>query len=149
MNCYFSSLLGFALLGGSIATLSVTEQQHNLLRNVFSDELDKKYEKIIIERRNHFIIGLILGLIISFVVVKYVNIVNNFHRITFFLAITLGTSVVFYMIMPKSDYMLNYLKTPEENKKWLEVYITMKVRYFGGFILGILASIPFAYVLCK
>lgn len=38
--------------------------------------------------------------------------------------------------MPKSDYMLNYLKTPEENKKWLDVYKTMKFRYFYGFIIG-------------
>ena len=149
MNCYFSALLGFALLGGSIATLSVTEEQHDLLRNVFSNELDQKYEKIIKERRNHYILGLVIGLLCSFIAVKFVNITNNFHRVSFFLAFTLGTSVVIYMILPKSDYMLNHLKTPEENKKWLQVYNTMKFRYFGGFILGALASIPFSYVLCK
>jgi hypothetical protein len=52
------------------------------------------------------------------------------------------------MSMPKSDYMLNHLKTPEENRKWLQVYNTMKNRYYLGFLLGILAAIPLANVLC-
>jgi hypothetical protein len=52
------------------------------------------------------------------------------------------------MLMPKSDYMLNHLKTSEENKKWLNVYNSMKSRYFIGFVLGILATIPLARTLC-
>lgn len=148
MDCYMSGLVGLAFLGGSIATLSVSEEQHDVLRNVFSDKLDKIYEDIIIERRNHYIMGLVLGLIISFLVSFKVNTVNYFSRLTLFFAITLGTAVIFYMLMPKSDYMLNHLKTEEENKKWLEVYKTMKARYFTGLVLGIVASIPLANSFC-
>jgi hypothetical protein len=148
MNCYVSGILGLALLGGSISTLSITEEQHNFLRNVFSDELDKIYEKIITERRNHYILGLIIGIILSFIVLYNVRISNYFTRITLFFTITLGTAVVFYTIMPKSDYMLNHLKTSEENKKWLEVYRFMKTRYIMGLILGALAAIPLSNILC-
>jgi len=44
--------------------------------------------------------------------------------------------------------MLKHLKTPEENKKWLEVYTTMKSRYFLGLVMGALAAIPIAGVFC-
>jgi uncharacterized protein YacL len=142
-------MIGLALLGGSIATLTVSKEQHNLLRNTLSEELDKKYEKIAKQRRNHYILGLLIGLFISYIVIKNTNIKNYFTRITLFFTITLGTAIIFYMIMPKSDYMLNHLKTPEQNKRWLDIYKTMKNRYLLGFILGILAAIPLGNTFCK
>lgn len=148
MNCYIFGLSGLALLGGSMATLTVSKEQHNVLRNVFSNELDKKYENISNERRNHYIIGLVMGIILSLIIVKNVSIVNYFKRVMLFLTITFATAIIFYSIMPKSDYMLNYLKTPEEISKWLDVYKTMKTRYFTGFILGLLAAIPISYISC-
>jgi fructose-specific phosphotransferase system IIC component len=148
MNCYHSGVLGLSLLGGAVATLSVTEEQHNVLRNVLPENLDMIYEQIIIERRNHYIFGLVLGGILAFLVIKNVKTVNRFHRISLFVAITLMTSVVFYLLMPKSDYMLNHMKTQEENKAWLEIYKTMKQRYIIGIILGALAAIPLANSFC-
>ncbi len=148
MNCYLSSILGLGLLGGSIATMTVTKEQHKTLKDVFSDDLDKKYDEIITERRNHYLIGLILGAIISIIVIKNIININKYTRITLFLAITLGTAVLLYMVLPKSDYMLNHLKTPEENKKWLEVYKTMKSRYYIGFVLGIIGALLLGSVFC-
>lgn len=148
MDCYLSSFLALGLIGGSISTLSVNKEQHDILRNVFSDRLDLKYEMISLERRNHYLIGLGIGLILSTIIVNSVGIENYYTRVTLFLTITLGSAVLFYMSMPKSDYMLNHLKTPEENRKWLQVYNTMKNRYYLGFLLGILAAIPLANVLC-
>jgi uncharacterized protein YacL len=149
MNCYVSGMLGLAFLGGSIATLTVSKEEHNLLRSTLSEELDKKYQKISNQRRNHYIVGLIIGLLISFIVIKNTNIKNHFTRVTLFFTITLATAIIFYMIMPKSDYMLNHLKTPEQNKRWLDIYKTMKNKYILGFILGILAAIPLANTFCK
>ena len=149
MDCYILGLLSLSLIGGSIATLSVSDEQHNILRNVFSDELDEKYENIITERRNHYILGLLLGMFITSMIIKRLSIPNTFTYISFFFSITLGIAIIFYMIMPKSDYMLNYLKTNEENKKWLEIYKTMKCKYYTGFVLGALASIPISKMLCK
>ncbi len=50
MNCYLSGLLGLAMLGGSVATMTVSEEQHANLREVLSDELDRKYDAIVRER---------------------------------------------------------------------------------------------------
>lgn len=148
MNCYFSGIAGLALLGASISTMSVNKQQQDLLKQEFSDELDRKYEAIIVERRNHYIFGLILGMIISFIVLNRIKSINYYTRITLFLTITLTSAVIFYMLMPKSDYMLNHLRSMEENKKWLQVYKTMQHRYFIGLVLGAFAAIPISTILC-
>jgi len=50
--------------------------------------------------------------------------------------------------MPKSDYMLNHLKTQEQNKAWLEVYKEMQQKYIKGFLLGCLSAIPISLILC-
>lgn len=148
MNCYVSGVLGVAMLGASLSTMSVTEEQHNLLRNTFSEDLDKIYGNIVIERRNHYVLGIVLGLALSYIVLQLVKINNRFHKMSLFVTITLMTAVVFYFLMPKSDYMLNHLKTEEQNKAWLEVYKTMKQRYFLGFLFGAVAAIPLSHALC-
>ena len=148
MNCYLSGILGIAMLGASVSTMTVTEEQHNLLRQTFSDDLDVLYGNIVVERRNHYVMGLVLGLALAYVVLQMVKINNRFHRMSLFVLITLMTGVVFYFLMPKSDYMLNHLKTEEQNKAWLEVYKTMKQRYFLGFLFGALAAIPISNAFC-
>ncbi len=148
MNCFVSAVVGLAMLGGSVSTMTVTEEQHSNLRAVLSDELDKKYDAIARERRNHYVGGLILGIVLSYLVLQLVKINNRFHKMSLFLAITLLTTVMFYSLMPKSDYMLNHLKTEEENKAWLEVYKTMKQRYFVGLVLGAFSAVTLAYALC-
>lgn len=141
-------MFGLALLGGSVSTMTVSEEQHTKLRKLFSDELDKIHENIVIERRNHYIQGILLGCLVAFLILQMTRVTNRFHKMSFFTAITLGTAVMYYSLMPKSDYMLNHLKTEEENKAWLEVYKTMKQRYFVGLVLGALAAIPISYALC-
>lgn len=148
MNCYLSALIGIGLLCATFATMSVSENEHNKLRMIFSDQFDQIYNKIIIERRNQYFQGLLLGLVFSFVLLFFIKITNRFHRITFVLSITILTSVVYYLLMPKSDYMLNHLKSSEENKAWLNMYNSMKYRYLAGFLLGSLASIPISYAMC-
>ena len=148
MNCVTAGIFGLAMLGASASTMMVTEEQHNMLRKTFSDDLDEIYGNIVIERRNHYIQGILLGCLISFFVLQLTRISNRFHKISFFFALTLTVTVVYYFLMPKSDYMLNHLKTEEQNKAWLEVYKTMKQRYFLGFVLGALAAVPIAYAMC-
>lgn len=148
MNCVASGVLGTALLAGSFATLTVTEAQHAKLRAVVSPEVAKTYERIITERRNQYMQGLILGVIIAFAILFMKKPASRFHRATLTLSVTLLVAVVYYTLMPKTDYMLNHLKTTEENRAWLSVYKTMKFRYSVGFLLGAMAAIPLTNMFC-
>jgi hypothetical protein len=149
MNCYTSAVLGLAMLGASFLTLATTDEHKYKIKLAFpTSELDRIYTGIVTERRNIFIQGLILGLFISYFTSNLFEQKNNFHKITFFLTVTFTVSVVYYFLVPKSDYMLNYLKTEEEVKSWLEIYKYMKLKYFLGFLFGFLSAIPIAYSMC-
>lgn len=148
MNCIVSGIVGLGLLGGSVLTMTVSEDEHLRLKATLSDDLDALYTKIAIERRNLYFQGLVLGLVLATAIAWKVKISNKFHKVSFMVAIILMVAFSYYSLMPKSDYMLNHLKTSEQNKAWLEIYKTMKQRYMMGVIGGALAAIPLSYAMC-
>lgn len=153
--CIASTVLGLALLAGSISCMTITDKQRQQLEDVFDDELDKKHEEIVRQRRNLYLQGLGIGMVLASVFL-FVNVykyriqlaTHKFYYISVFFAITLFTALIYYMLMPK-DYMLNYLKTPEQNKAWLKNYKTYQQRYMWGLILGAVAAIPIANAFCS
>ncbi len=148
MNCFVSGLIGTGFIGASILTMSATQEQTDSLRRVLSPQIAAKYDLIVKERTGHYIQGLLIGILIGYFILLKVSSSNRYHRISMFFGITLFVTALYYLLMPKSDYMLNHLKTPEENKAWLSVYKTMKYRYLIGFVLGALAAIPIGNALC-
>lgn len=126
MSCYISGIIGIGLLSATYATISISEQEHKKIRDAYSSDLDRIYDKIVRERRNLYLQGLILGLLLSLLSLKILDIKNIYHKITLCLAITILISVIYYSLMPKSDYMLNHLETKKENQVWLEMYKRMK-----------------------
>jgi uncharacterized membrane protein len=148
MNCTLSALAGVGLLGASALTMSVSKEQTNSLRRVLSGEAAERYEHIVKERTAYYFQGLVLGIVLAFVILYYTKITNKFHKTSLAFGIALFTSALYYMVMPKSDYMLVHLKTKEENEAWLRVYKTMKYRYITGFLLGAAAAVPLSMALC-
>jgi hypothetical protein len=149
MNCNISTLLGLGMLGATFSTLSVSQNQYNKLISLLSPDLVKKYKDITNMRRDHYIQGIILGLILTYFILNKFPITNSFHRMMLSLGITGLTSVLYYCLMPKKDYMLNHLKTPKEIKAWLKIYKKMKRRYLLGLIFGLLSAIPISNSFCK
>ncbi len=148
MNCVTSAVVGAALLGGSFLTLTVTKQQHEVLRQHLSPELAAIYDGVATERRNIYIHGLLLGLLVAVVAATFVRFSGRFHRPAFYFAVTLMVGLFYYLLMPKSTYMLEHLKTKEQNLAWLSIYKTMKFRYTVGLLLGAAAAAAAANSLC-
>jgi hypothetical protein len=150
INCYESALVGIGLLGASFYTSISSKEESEILKKSLSGELATIYDNICKERSLLYIHGLILGFIIVFLInYKYSSEFDNkFHKTTFFILIILITAVIYYTLMPKSDYILNHVTNNQESKAWLNTYLNMKNRYTIGFILGSLASIPLAHSFC-
>ncbi len=150
MNCYESALVGIGLLGASFYTSISSKHESEILKKSLSGELAQTYDKISKERSELYLHGLVIGFIIVFLVnYNYSDQFDNkFHKTTFFILIILITAVIYYTLMPKSDYILNHVTNNQESKAWLNTYLNMKNRYTMGFILGSLASIPLAYSFC-
>ena len=63
-------------------------------------------------------------------------------------AITLATNYFYYILHPKSDYMILHLEEESQRLIWLKVYRNMQVKYHIGLVLGIIASMFLAKSIC-
>lgn len=149
MNCYTSSVIGLGMLCATFLTMSTSKEVNTGLVNTLSPELVDKYADISNERRTLYFQGLIIGIIVVYFLQKKIQFKNTYHHAVFILAVVIPISAFYYYWMPKSDYMVNHLKTVEQNKAWVDMYKSMKMKYTLGFIMGSIAAIPISYSFCK
>ena len=105
---------------------------------------NKIYMEIVKERLNIYLVGLTLGLILGFLYLQY-NTSKVVSRACVFTVLVLFTTNVFYLIVPKSKYMLPILNTEEQRLRWLDVYSEMKYRHILGALLGVISFLVLSY----
>ena len=59
-------------------------------------------------------------------------------------AVTLTVNYFYYMLAPKSDYMVLHLNERKQREEWQKIYRYMQVKYHVGLVLGIVAAMLFA-----
>src|SRR5690606_24623586 len=106
---YILCLVAFILIGASLFTLFKCDNC-----GYYRASLNRKqlliYNDIIYERKNIAIQGLILGLIIAFIFIYFSHkTLNPFACGCSFAAIILFIQYLYYMLYPKSDYMILHL----------------------------------------
>jgi hypothetical protein len=113
-------------------------------KSSLSSDLQKRYEKITKERTNISYQGYILGVIFSLGIIFY-NLkikhskMNTTSLVCTVVATAFITNYFYYMLSPKSVWMLNYMSNQEEVKSWLLMYKEMQYNYHMGLVLGIIA----------
>ena len=88
--------------------------------------------------------GYILGLVLSLFVIFYNYYfkgtkLNNTSLICTVIAVSFITNYFYYMLSPKSDWMLNHMNSQDQVKGWLLMYREMQFNYHAGLALGIIA----------
>jgi len=107
-------------------------------------DLRKRYEKISEERKWISYYGYGLGLVFSLFVIYYSlkikkERLNNTSLVCIVVATSFITNALFYMVYPKSDWMLEHISNKDQVKAWLQMYKSMSFYYHTGLILGIVA----------
>ena len=74
---------------------------------------------------------------------------NAVPKICMVASITFVTNYLFYILYPKTDYMLLHLNDKTQIQGWLNIYKKMQFKFHLGFVLGIIAVIVYAYGFCK
>jgi hypothetical protein len=128
----------------------------NEIKNNFINKLDDNqkniYKNIVEERRNIYFMGYGIGFIISLFLIyfkSYFNIkINKNSVICFILGITFLTTYFFYILYPKSNYMILHLKNENQIKEWLKVYKTMQWNYHFGLVLGLISILFIGKAFC-
>jgi hypothetical protein len=139
MVCYISCSIAIGFIVASLMTMMARNDNFLALRESVDEDDRKKIDKIVKERMLLYVRGSLLGIIIAVVFLFWAK--DSFAKYTTictFIIIMFVVQIGVYTMSPKRDFILNHLKTPEQNKLWLEVYKDMKKRYHLGFIMGLL-----------
>ena len=146
MVCAFSCMISAIFIIGMIYFYNLTDKSDIVkhYKSSLSSDLQKRYEKITKERSNISYQGYILGVIFSLGIIFY-NLkikhskMNTTSLVCTVVATAFITNYFYYMLSPKSVWMLNYMSNQEEVKSWLLMYREMQYNYHIGLVLGIIA----------
>jgi uncharacterized membrane protein YkgB len=123
-------------------------------KDALYDTLDKKdivrYEAIVKERRNIYLQGYGLGILIALVLLSLMDRrkMGKMALVCFAGGITLTVNYLYYMLKPKSDYMVLHLNKEDQRQAWLNINRHMQVKYHLGLVLGILAAMLLVHGTC-
>jgi len=121
-----------------------------MYKSKLSTGLQKRYDAISKERLMISYYGYGIGLGISLFIIYY-NLkiksrhLNNFSLVCIVMATCFVTNYFYYILSPKSDWMLNHMHNSIEVKAWLQMYREMQFNYHMGLVLGIIAVGIFAF----
>jgi len=146
MPCLLSCGISAIFIIGMIY-MNYSIYQSNILVNYqkqLPENLQMKYKNIVNERISIYYFGYILGFILACLIIFYnVQVIKTKYStvslVCSVVAISFLTNYFYYILSPKSDWMLNHVVDPQQTKAWLAMYRGMQVYYHSGLVLGIFA----------
>ena len=149
MPCSISCTLSFIFIVSMIYMnyASTKNQTIQKYEQQLPEELKETYRKIQQERQSIYYYGYALGFILSLIIIIYnyqkspshKTKLSTSHIICIVVATSFITNYFYYMLSPKTTWMLDHIKTPEQTKAWLQMYKSMQKYYHTGLLLGIIA----------
>jgi hypothetical protein len=113
-------------------------------------ELQQTYTTIVNERKGIYYMGYGLGFLLAIAIIFY-NIyvakrkLSTVSLVSIIVSVSFITNYFYYILSPKSSWMLDSIKDPEQTKAWLKMYRGMQTYYHGGLALGVVAMGLFAF----
>jgi hypothetical protein len=141
-SCLISTvfIIGMIYFYGSTGKSEIVKNY----RANMSNENKMIYDKIVEERLKISYQGYALGFIISLIIIFY-NLSFKSRKLNTIpiTCIVIVTSVItnyfYYILSPKTDTMLNYVKDKKDAQAWYTMYKEMQYSYHLGLVLGIIA----------
>lgn len=119
-------------------------QQHTNLHDTLNDEQQKRYERIVGHRRNLYLQGLVVGLLVACFVVGVIMqthpLLTNTSYGCIAVIVLFVTEFLYYILSPKGEYMIDVLDSAEQRRAWMDVYRHMQVSMYGSFACALVAS---------
>jgi len=121
-----------------------TQLMQDYLRTLTPDQ-QQTYARIVEERRGIYLRGFGWGLLLSALLLGIHHQYSAMSRAVLLCcvtAITLATNYFYYVLSPKSDWMvLHFKNNTQDAANWLRVYRGMQVNYHVGLVLGIAGTV--------
>lgn len=139
MPCSISCAISCIFIIGMIYFYNATDKSDIVkqYKDTLSPELQQRYERIIHERRWISYQGYMLGLLLSAVILYYRRKMNNISLVCTVMSTCFLTNYFYYMLSPKTDWMLNHTTNQAQVDAWLIMYREMSYNYHLGIVFGI------------
>ena len=139
-----------------LSPLVVEENKHSLmkkLKNTLTLEQQNTYDRIKRERLGIHLRGYGIGLLLSALVLMYKFQLNSKILTPTVMAcitgsITFTVNYFYYILTPKSEWMILSLEGQDQKEAWLKMYRHMQFNYHVGFLLGIAAVLFLTKGIC-
>lgn len=149
--CGITCLVSFVLVFAMIYMMNAT-QASGIVQKYQAQlppDLQELYRKIADERARIYYFGYSLGFVLAAIIITYnVRIMKNKLPVTSMVCVAVVvsflTSYFYYILSPKTAWMLESIKTPDQTAAWLQMYRGMQVYYHSGIVLGTAAVGVFA-----
>jgi hypothetical protein len=150
MVCSISCSISAIFIIGMIYFYNATSKNATVVqyRQQLNTQQREAYDRIAKERLHISMQGYSLGFILSAVIIYYNyerKQLKNTSLVCTVLATSFLTNYFYYMLSPKSDWMLNHVESQAQTQAWLYMYRTMQFYYHAGLVLGILGVGVMAY----
>jgi uncharacterized protein YacL len=157
MPCSGTCLLATALIIAMIYFQNATTKSKIVqeYKKQLPSNLQNLYEKLSAERLRINYYGYTLGLVLSLIIILYnYNLTknnklqlakSNTSLVCLVIVVSFFTNYFYYILSPKSTYMLDHINSPEQTKAWLAMYREMQYNYHMGFVIGVVAVGVLAY----
>ena len=141
MVCRIScSISAIFVIGMIYMTNAMTNtDQLNKYKDQLPEKLQTIYKSIVEERRTIYYTGYMIGFLLSALLIIYTTQIQKSRMgtttmVCTTLAISFLTSYFYYILSPKTSYMLEHIKTEEQTRAWLEMYKGMQYHYHLGLV---------------
>ena len=158
MVCAASCAIATVFIVAMIFTMYGSDKTDAIqnFKRILTSQQAAIYQKITNERRQIYYVGFGLGLLLSVIFLVWNNMSRAGSRrlgrcstICIVGAITFTTNYFYYMLSPKSDWMILHIEGDTQKKAWLHIYKKMQYNYHLGALLGLVGALFIGNVFCK
>ena len=148
VTCFIALVIVVAMI-----IMSLMVSNDSFIKN-YRDKLpidtQNEYDRIVSERQQIHFTGYLIGFVVAlFSIIFSINVLKHSMPISAMVCLTVVISTVinyfYYILSPKSNYMIELLKTDQQRQEWLQVYKSMQYYYHLSFVLGAVGVGVFAY----
>jgi len=148
VTCFIALVIVIAMV---IMTIMVSSDSFlKNYRDKLPVDIQNEYDRIVAERQQIYFTGYMIGVVIAlFFIIFSINVLKQKIPVSAMvcLAVVVSTAVnyFYYMLSPKTTYMIELLKTDQQRQEWVHMYKSMQYYYHFSFVLGAVAVGVFAY----
>lgn len=152
MACSTSCMIAAVFVIGMVYFYNMTGKSEIVknYKDKLPKDLQKRYDMITKERKMLSYKGYALGVALSICLIIYntqflSQKMSTSAMVCLVIATSFLTNYFYYILSPKTDFMLNHIDDQEQAKNWLRMYREMSYNYHAGLALGIVAVGIFAF----